>query len=56
MNQEDLEDYYEELETQTIQKEEQREKKRIIKMVIDGAGLKTVSINRRYRKELRELQ
>jgi len=49
-----LEDYYEELETQTIEKEKKRDKKVITKMVVDGAGIKTVIINRRYKKLLEE--
>ena len=51
---EDIEDYYEELETQTIEKEKKRDKKVITKMVVDGAGIKTVIINRRYKKLLEE--
>jgi len=52
---EDIEDYYEELETQTIEKEKKRDKKVITKMVVDGAGIKTVIINRRYKKLLEEI-
>ena len=51
---EELEDYYEQLETQTIEKEKKRDKKVITKMVVDGAGIKTVIINRRYKKLLEE--
>jgi len=51
---EELADYYEELETQTIEKEKKRDKKVITKMVVDGAGIKTVIINRRYKKLLEE--
>lgn len=54
INMEDLEDYYEELETQTIEKEKKRDKKVITKMVVDGTGIKTVIINRRYKKLLEE--
>ena len=52
----DLDDYYEELETQTIEKEKKRDKKVITKMVVDGAGIKTVIINRRYKKLLEEYE
>jgi len=52
---EDIEDYYEELETQTIEKEKKRDKKVITKMVVDGAGIKTVIINRRFKKLLEEV-
>ncbi len=54
INTEDIEDYYEKLETQTIEKEKKRDKKVITKMVMDGAGIKTVIINRRYKKLLEE--
>jgi len=53
---EGMEDYYEELETQTIEKEKKRDKKVITKMVVDGAGIKTVIINRRYKKLLEEYE
>jgi len=55
LDREELEQFYEELEEETIQREEKRDKKVITKMVVDGAGIKTVIINRRYKKLLEEI-
>lgn len=52
MFEENLEEYYEDLEEETIQRAEKREKKTVVpKMIVDGAGLKTVSLNRKFRDQ-----
>ena len=49
---EDLEDYYDQLEEEISIKTQKRDKKKITKMVVDGAGVKMFSelADRRARK------
>lgn len=53
---EDLEEYYDQIEEETLSKEKKRQKKP--KMIVDGASVKLLAelTNRRYRRQAGEYQ